>query len=318
MAGASKKLEKANVNRTKTAQFLSVLNKASSVLLNFFLLVSTALLITRKIIPFGVIITVENFSANLLEAMQSLTNELGQISSAGQLNQKIAKERVPVASPPEGMQPICLKTHNLSYIFPNGQKLTFPDITIKPHEKVLLMGDSGSGKTTLFKLLLGELKPTTGVVDFFDQNKNKLNSQNLKLGYIPQLPVLFPVSIKDNITMFNKDLEENLNQVIKNTCFNHDLSKFAEKEETIINLNNLNVSGGQRQKIVLARSQIHENQFLLIDEGTSAIDEGNSVEIINNIVDSPITVFMIAHNLSQKIQNKFDKRISLNKKTKSN
>ncbi|MEB3364532.1 hypothetical protein SDC49_16030 [Lactobacillus sp. R2/2] len=149
MAGASKKLEKANVNRTKTAQFLSVLNKASSVLLNFFLLVSTALLITRKIIPFGVIITVENFSANLLEAMQSLTNELGQISSAGQLNQKIAKERVPVTSPPEGMQPISLKTQNLSYIFPNGQKLTFPDIIIKPHEKVLLMGDSGSGKTTL-------------------------------------------------------------------------------------------------------------------------------------------------------------------------
>lgn len=318
MAGASKKLEKANVNRTKTAQFLSILNKASSVLLNFFLLVGTALLITRKIIPFGVIITVENFSANLLEAMQSLTNELGQISSAGQLNQKIAKERVLVSSPAESMQPICLKTHNLSYIFPNGQKLTFPDITIKPHEKVLLIGDSGSGKTTLFKLLLGELNPTTGAVNFFDQNKNQLNPQNLKLGYIPQSPVLFPVSIKDNITMFNKDLEENLKQVIKNTCFNQDLSKFAKKEETIINLNNLNVSGGQRQKIVLARSEIHENQFLLIDEGTSAIDEENSAEIINNIVNSPITVFMIAHNLSQKIQNKFDKKISLNKKIKSN
>ncbi|MEB3364531.1 hypothetical protein SDC49_16025 [Lactobacillus sp. R2/2] len=57
---------------------------------------------------------------------------------------------------------------------------------------------------------------------------------------------------------------------------------------------------------------------MLIDEGTSAIDEGNSAEIINNIVDSPITVFMIAHNLSQKIQNKFDKRITLNKKAKSN
>ena len=313
MAKASKKLEKANINRTKTMQFLSVLNKASSVLLNFFLLIGTALLITQKIIPFGVIVTVENFSANLLEALQSLTNEVGQISSAGQLNQKIAKNRVPVTDVTEGIEPISLQTHNLSYIFSNGQKLTFPDITIKPHEKVLLIGDSGSGKTTFFKLLLGILKPTTGAVNFFDQNKTKLNPQNLKLGYIPQFPVLFPVSIKDNITMFNKDLEENLNQVIKNTCFNQDLNKFAAKEETIINLNNLNVSGGQRQKIVLARSEIHENQFLLIDEGTSAIDEENSAVIINNILNSPVTVFMIAHNLNQKIQNKFDKTIYLNK-----
>lgn len=294
-------------------QFLSVLNKASSVLLNFFLLIGTALLITQKIIPFGVIVTVENFSANLLEALQSLTNEVGQISSAGQLNQKIAKDRVPVTDVTEGIEPISLQTHNLSYIFSNGQKLTFPDITIKPHEKVLLIGDSGSGKTTFFKLLLGILKPTTGAVNFFDQNKTKLNPENLKLGYIPQFPVLFPVSIKDNITMFNKDLEENLNQVIKNTCFNQDLNKFAAKEETIINLNNLNVSGGQRQKIVLARSEIHENQFLLIDEGTSAIDEENSAVIINNILNSPVTVFMIAHNLNQKIQNKFDKTIYLNK-----
>lgn len=313
MAKASKKLEKANINRTKTMQFLSVLNKASSVLLNFFLLIGTALLITQKIIPFGVIVTVENFSANLLEALQSLTNEVGQISSAGQLNQKIAKDRVPVTDVTEGIEPISLQTHNLSYIFSNGQKLTFPDITIKPHEKVLLIGDSGSGKTTFFKLLLGILKPTTGAVNFFDQNKTKLNPENLKLGYIPQFPVLFPVSIKDNITMFNKDLEENLNQVIKNTCFNQDLNKFAAKEETIINLNNLNVSGGQRQKIVLARSEIHENQFLLIDEGTSAIDEENSAVIINNILNSPVTVFMIAHNLNQKIQNKFDKTIYLNK-----
>ena len=117
--------------------------------------------------------------------------------------------------------------------------------------------------------------------------------------------------------MFNKDLEENLKRVIKNTCFNQDLNKFAAKEETIINLNNLNVSGGQRQKIVLARSEIHGNQFLLIDEGTSAIDEENSAVIINNILNSPVTVFMIAHNLSQKIQNKFDKTIYLNKGDRS-
>jgi len=313
MAKASRKLEKANVNRTKTTQYLSILNKAGSVLLNLFLLVGTALLITKKIIPFGVIVTVENFNANLLEALQSLTNELGQISSAGQLNQKIAKERVQMSNLKEGVEPVCLQTHNLSYVFSNGQKLIFPDIIIKPHEKVLLIGDSGSGKTTLFKLLLGELEPATGVVDFYDQNKNKLDSQNLKLGYIPQSPVLFPVSIKDNITMFNKKLEKHLKPVINNTCFKHDLNKFAKKEETVINLNNLNVSGGQRQKIVLARSEIHENKFLLIDEGTSAIDEENSAVIINNILSSPATVFMIAHNLNQKVQNKFDKKIYLNK-----
>ena len=76
-------------------------------------------------------------------------------------------------------------------------------------------------------------------------------------------------------------------------------------------MDKLNISGGQRQKIVLARAKIHESNIILIDEGTSAIDQKTTLDILKNLVRSESTVFFIAHNFTEEMRRLFDKKIEL-------
>ncbi|MDF7638349.1 ABC transporter ATP-binding protein [Lactobacillus sp. ESL0791] len=311
MAHASENLESANVKRTKTVQALSILNKATSLFLQFTLLTITAYLITKHMIIFGVIATVQRFSQSLTGGFQMLTNELGQISSVGDLNKAIKKDRTKLSTKKEVVEPATLSVTNLSYQFKNGKQIAFPDFNIKSNDKVLILGPSGSGKSTLFQLLGNKINPDKGQIIFKDKNGSNISPEKIKIGYIPQEPVLFPASISDNITMFDHELEPGVKQIVADVYLKDDLDKFANKLATRINLNNLNVSGGQRQKIVLARTWLHEYKFVLLDEATSAIDQATTEKILQRLCHSNATILFIAHNLSQSSIKLFDQVIRI-------
>ena len=78
--------------------------------------------------------------------------------------------------------------------------------------------------------------------------------------------------------------------------------KFDEGIDKKLNLDKLNISGGQRQKIVLARAKVHDSDIILIDEGTSAIDQKATMDILNNLLKSKATIVFIAHNFNKKMQ----------------
>ena len=116
------------------------------------------------------------------------------------------------------MQRYCFfakRANNRDRAASNGEVVSYPDITIKSGEKILLSGDSGTGKSTLFKLILGELKPTEGKIIFKDKNGQQIHPDLAKIGYIPQDPTLFPGTIKENITMFNNKLDGEAEEVAK-------------------------------------------------------------------------------------------------------
>ena len=194
---------------------------------------------------------------------------------------------------------------------PNGEKLAFADLQIKQGEKILLTGDSGAGKSTLFKLILGELKPSEGNVVYKDQNGKEIVPDLSKIGYIPQNPVVFPATIEDNITMFNEKLDNRVDQAVKEVDFDTDISKFKDGLNEELDLDKLNISGGQRQKIVLARAKVHNSDIILIDEGTSAIDQNATMDILKNLVKSKATIVFIAHNFNEGMRRLFDREIHL-------
>lgn len=134
-----------------------------------------------------------------------------------------------------------------------------------------------------------------------------------KIGYIAQDPVLFPSTIKNNITMFDPQLNQLAEPAAVTVGLKPDLAQFAQGIETKVNLQKLNVSGGQRQKIILARSQIHDSKILLIDEGTSAIDKAGTRAILQELLKMPSAVIFIAHNFDEKLQLLFDREIHLSK-----
>ncbi len=185
------------------------------------------------------------------------------------------------------------------------------DIAVKPGEKILLTGDSGAGKSTLFKLILGELKPSTGKIEFQNSQGLTIKPNMSRIGYIPQEPNLFPGTIKENITMFNKQLNNQVAQVLDEVNFAADIKKFKAGVDEKIDLDNLNISGGQRQKIVLARSKIHDSDIILIDEGTSAIDQTATMDILQKLLKSKTTIVFIAHNFNKQMQEMFDREIHL-------
>ena len=195
--------------------------------------------------------------------------------------------------------------------FPNGEKLAFAHLQIKQGEKILLTGDSGAGKSTLFKLILGELKPSEGNVVYKDQNGKEIVPDLSKIGYIPQNPVVFPATIEDNITMFNEKLDNRVDQAVKEVDFDTDISKFKDGLNEELDLDKLNISGGQRQKIVLARAKVHNSDIILIDEGTSAIDQNATMDILKNLVKSKATIVFIAHNFNEGMRQLFDREIHL-------
>lgn len=312
---AASQIEDAHVKQTAAQQEMIMLNGACSLLGQMILLALTALLITKNIIIFGAIMSVQNFAANISIGLQQMLQALSFIKSSQDLMNQIGADTTEISEENNegGEVPAVIMTKDLALTFPNGEDLKFPDLKIKQGEKVLLTGDSGAGKSTLFKLILGAIKPSQGKVEFENKQGKKIKPDMSKIGYIPQDPNLFPGTIKQNITMFNSNLDKRVNRVVNEVNFAKDVAKFKHGINEQLDLNKLNISGGQRQKIVLARAKIHDSDIILIDEGTSAIDQQATMDILKNLVNSKATIVFIAHNFSKQMRKLFDREIHLAK-----
>ncbi len=160
-------------------------------------------------------------------------------------------------------------------------------------------------------MILGELKPSEGNVVYKDKSGNEITPDLSKIGYIPQDPVVFPAIIKDNITMFNDQLDGKVKAVVKEVNFDADIAEFKDGLNEELDLDKLNILGGQRQKIVLARAKVHDSDIILIDECTSAIDQMLHMDILRNLVKSKATIVFIAHNFNEGMHKLFDREIHL-------
>ena len=96
----------------------------------------------------------------------------------------------------------------------------------------------------MFKIILGKIKPNTGTISFRNKNGQKIDQNEAKIGYIPQDPILFPDSIKNNITMFDASLNNKVATYINKFSFKNDIQKMPLKLETKLEVQNLNISGG--------------------------------------------------------------------------
>lgn len=312
-SGASQKLEQANINQVTQQQILSILNGVGALLSTIVLLGVTGILVEQKLVIFGAILSVQNFANNVSFGMQETIEGLTMMRSTKSLMADMTQDvkKVSIENRDNKKVPFIIETQDLALTFPNGETLQYPNLKIKQGEKILLTGESGSGKTTLFKLILGKIKPTQGKVKFKDEKGTIIKPDMSKIGYIPQDPNLFPGTIQQNITMFNRSLNNRVESVLNEVKLSDDISKFNDGINTKLNLDKLNISGGQRQKIVLARAKIHDSKIILIDEGTSAIDQQATLSVLKNLVKSKSTIIFIAHNFNENMRSLFDREIEL-------
>lgn len=305
---STSELKAATINDCFWGNLATALTSLISLIGIILLLALSIYLYATGQIVFGAIITSGIFANQIMNAVTYLAESLNQIKSSKKVRHKILNLQ-------ESVQ-FNIKDHSdkrINQIEINDLQVSYPHIVINKGEKILLTGDSGSGKSTLFKVLLGEVTPKMGTVSYKDKKGKVFIPNSEEIGYLAQDNTLFPDTIKNNITMFDSKLDKEVNNTIKKVNLSTDIEKFPKGLETLINLDSENLSGGQKQKIVLARVNIHHSSLLLIDEGTSAIDSKATLAILKELLKSEQTIIMIAHNFSQKSINMFDREIHLTK-----
>lgn len=179
---------------------------------------------------------------------------------------------------------------------------------LKAGEKAMILGENGAGKSTLFKILLGLNPQYQGKVEWTTQNGEIKGAEEMRrnIAYIPQKPFLFPDTVKSNILLGQPEDESRYKEIKKKL-------KIRLEDDKVLNNREENVSGGEKQKIELARALYSGRKVLLLDEPYSALDQSVLQTIEEEILKrKDLTVITISHVRNQN-QALYTKKIYLEK-----
>lgn len=194
---------------------------------------------------------------------------------------------------------------DVTFAYPGAEEPVLKDIsfTAKPGETTAIIGSTGSGKSTLINLIPRFYDTTKGSVTVDGQNIKdvKLTDLRDKIGYVPQKGMLFSGTIKSNIAFANEDLPmEKIEKAAEIAHATEFINEKPQKYETHISQGGTNVSGGQRQRLSIARAIANEPEVLIFDDSFSALDFKTDVAVrkalSENIKNS--TILIVAQRIS--------------------
>lgn len=177
--------------------------------------------------------------------------------------------------------------------------------TVNKGETIAFVGPSGSGKSTLMKLLVGLYRPQEGRILYNGVDENSIDYDDIRnqIGFVTQDTQLFAGTIKENLLFVNPGADDAaLNDALHKAACNGLLQRAENGMDTVIGEGGLKLSGGEKQRLSIARALLRKPRLLLFDEATSALDSLTEEEITNTIRDisslkEQITI-LIAHRLS--------------------
>lgn len=200
-----------------------------------------------------------------------------------------------------------LTFNNITFWYNSNQKPALQNISFKARqgETIAFVGPSGSGKTSLVKLLVGLYEPKEGNVLYNDIHSKDidLNKLRTQFGFVTQDTQLFAGSIRENLLFVNPNAsEEECLDVLRKSAANSLLERASSGLDTIIGEGGVKVSGGEKQRLSIARALLRKPSILIFDEATSSLDSITEEEITKTIRDvsqgaTRITI-LIAHRLS--------------------
>ncbi|MCB9240907.1 MAG: ABC transporter ATP-binding protein [Flavobacteriales bacterium] len=186
--------------------------------------------------------------------------------------------------------------------FGYGEEMMLKDLnlSVKKGEMIGIMGVSGSGKTTLLNVIMGFLQPSKGKVrcDGEPVHQN-LSGWQRNITYVEQEAFLMNGSMLDNITLFEPNPNrERVMEILENLELGSWMCDLSDGLDTELGENGSRVSGGQRQRLAIARALYHQSNLLILDEPTNALDEATKREVMQSIDEvrrSGVTVILVTH-----------------------
>jgi ATP-binding cassette subfamily B protein len=260
----------------------------------------------------GQLVTMQIYSFFIFGPLQDIGNIILSYreaeASLNNFQQLMRKESEPQPANPRHLGPVNeLKFNHVSFKHQTAMHKAIDDISfrVEKGETIAFVGPSGSGKTTLMKLLVGLYRPQQGNIFYNGLDENNINFDDLRnqIGFVTQDTQLFSGTIKENLMFVNPSADESdlLDALYKASCQNL-LSRAEKGIDTMIGEGGLKLSGGEKQRLSIARALLRKPRLLIFDEATSSLDSLTEEEInktIRNVssLNDQITI-LIAHRLS--------------------
>ncbi len=196
-----------------------------------------------------------------------------------------------------------IEIKNLSFKYRRKWVLRDLSLTIKPGERIGLVGPSGAGKTTLVHLLMRFWDATKGEILIDGQDIRNVSQDSLRenISFIPQDPTMFNRTLRENIAYGRPDATDAEIRRAARQASAHDFIMDTEKKyDSLVGDRGIKLSGGQRQRVAIARAFLKDAPILILDEATSALDSGTELAIQESFdqLASGRTTIAIAHRLS--------------------
>lgn len=303
----NKNLEQNTLKNNGFIKILSSLNSFISQAMFFLTLLFGIVLIHYNRLTVGQLLGIAQASNMVIMPIVNYANLRNMIQSSKPVLQKLLDNSMCY----EENEPIIfdeqihdIKIKHLSYSYGVRQILDLNNLVIDHGKKYLVIGKSGDGKSTFLDILTKQKKADGIYVNDKGLKDVQFSTYADKFSYVNQDNDLLPFSFEQNITLGRKMSKYSLKDLV--TIFN--LESIFDKERDNLDFEHLNLSGGEKQRICLARAIYRNKKWLFLDEAFSAIDKTNSDRIHQFILSDPyLTVLSIEHKVTKETVSLYDK-----------
>ncbi len=303
----NKNLEQSTLKNNGFIKILTSINSFISQAMFFLTLLFGIVLIHYNRLTVGQLLGIAQASNMVIMPIVNYANLRNMIQSSKPVLQKLLDDSICS----EENEPIVfdeqihdIKIKHLSYAYGARKILDLNDLTIDQGKKYLVIGKSGDGKSTFLDILTKQKKADGIYVNDKDLKDVQFSTYADTFSYVNQNNDLLPFSFEQNITLGRKMSKYSLKELV--TIFN--LESIFDKERDNLDFEHLNLSGGEKQRICLARAMYRNKKWLFLDEAFSAIDKTNSDRIHQFILSNPdLTVLSIEHKVTKETVSLYDK-----------
>lgn len=303
----NKNLEQSTLKNNGFIKILTSINSFISQAMFFLTLLFGIVLIHYNRLTVGQLLGIAQASNMVIMPIVNYANLRNMIQSSKPVLQKLLDNSICS----EENEPIIfdeqihdIKIKHLSYSYGVRQILDLSNLVIDQGKKYLVIGKSGDGKSTFLDILTKQKKADGIYVNDKDLKDVQFSTYADKFSYVNQNNDLLPFSFEQNITLGKKMSKYSLKELV--TIFN--LESIFDKERDNLDFEHLNLSGGEKQRICLARAIYRNKKWLFLDEAFSAIDKTNSDRIHQFILSNPdLTVLSIEHKVTKETVSLYDK-----------
>lgn len=303
----NKNLEQSTLKNNGFIKILTSINSFISQAMFFLTLLFGIVLIHYNRLTVGQLLGIAQASNMVIMPIVNYANLRNMIQSSKPVLQKLLDDSICS----EENEPIVfdeqihdIKIKHLSYSYGARLILDLNNLVINQGKKYLVIGKSGDGKSTFLDILTKQKKADGIYVNDKDLKDVQFSTYVDKFSYVNQNNDLLPFSFEQNITLGRKMSKYSLKDLV--TIFN--LESMFDKERDNLDFEHLNLSGGEKQRICLARAIYRNKKWLFLDEAFSAIDKTNSDRIHQFILSDPyLTVLSIEHKVTKETVSLYDK-----------